>query len=45
MKYLLDTSIVVDHLRGRKKLNEKIVSPNTAISIITLGELLYGEYK
>lgn len=45
MKYLLDTNIIIDHIRGRERINLKIVEEDTAISIITLGELIYGGYK
>lgn len=45
MKYLLDTDAVIDHLRGKKKINDKIISEGASISIISYGELLYGAYK
>lgn len=45
MRSLLDTDIVVYHLRGKYKLKEKIIKAGVAISIITFGELLYGAYK
>ncbi|MBI4036224.1 type II toxin-antitoxin system VapC family toxin [Candidatus Daviesbacteria bacterium] len=45
MKYLLDTDILVDHLRKKKFLDKDILEKGAAISIITLGELLYGVYK
>lgn len=45
MNYLLDTDVIVNHLRGREKLNKKIAKENLAISILTFGELLYGAYK
>ncbi len=45
MKYLLDTNIVVNQLRGKSRLREKMVEDGIAISIITFGELLYGAYK
>lgn len=45
MKYLLDTDVVVDHLRKKKFLEIKILERTAGISIITLGELLYGACK
>lgn len=45
MKYLVDTDVVVNQLRGKTKLKEKIVEDGIAISIITFGELLYGAHK
>ena len=45
MKYLLDTNIIVDHLRKKKIIDEKELEVGAVISIITLGELLYGVYK
>lgn len=44
MRYLLDTDIIVDHLRRKKPIREEILD-NGVISIITLGELIYGAYK
>lgn len=45
MKYLLDTDVVVNQLRGKTKLKDKILEGGVAISIITFAELLYGAYK
>lgn len=45
MKYLLDTDVVVNQLRGKSRLKEEIAEAGVAISIITFGELLYGAYK
>lgn len=45
MKYLLDTDIIVDHLRRKTSIGEKILGYGVAISIINLGELIYGAYK
>jgi len=42
MKYLLDTDVVINQLRGKTRIKEKIVEDGAAISIITFGELLYG---
>ena len=44
IRYLIDTDISVDHIRGRKYLPSEIIS-ESAISIINLAELLYGAYK
>lgn len=45
MKYLLDTDIIVDHLRKKKFLDNDILAGGAVITIITLGELLYGVFK
>lgn len=45
VRYLLDTDIIVDHLRGKRIIAEKVIGDGASISIITLGELLYGAYK
>lgn len=45
MKYLLDTSAIVNHLRGKKSLEASILEKGCAISIITQAELFYGAYK
>lgn len=45
MKYLLDTNILVDFLRGTKSIEVSIIKESCAISIITYGELIYGAYK
>lgn len=45
MKYLLDTDVLVNHLRGKESLSSEILMHGAAISIITLAELLYGVYK
>lgn len=45
MRYLLDTDIIVDHLRKKEILKEEILEAGAAISVITLGELFYGAYK
>lgn len=44
MKYLLDTDVIIDHLRKKKAILEQMLDSAT-ISIITLGELIYGAYK
>ena len=40
MKYLIDTDIVVNHLRAKKIIQNEWVVHGTEISIITYGELL-----
>lgn len=45
MKYLADTDILIDHLRGKKKLDPALLKDEVGISIITYGELLYGAEK
>lgn len=45
VRYLLDTDAVVDVLRGRHRVAERLaqISPeDVAVSAMTLGELLYG---
>ena len=43
--YLLDTDVIINHLRGKKPIPEEIIESNLAISIITKAELIYGAYK
>ena len=45
MKYLLDTGIIVDHLRKRKLLDASWFEEGCGISIITQAELFYGAEK
>lgn len=45
MKYLADTSVIVNHLRGKEKIDEELLKEGVAISIITLSELYYGAYR
>jgi len=45
MKYLVDTDVLIDHLRGKKKLDPTLLKDGVGISIITYGELLYGAEK
>jgi len=45
VKYLLDTNIIVDHLRGKKSLEIAVLKKGSAVSIITRAELFYGAYK
>ena len=45
MKYLLDTNVLVGYLRKKVRLREEWVEQGSGISIISLGELIYGAYK
>lgn len=48
MKFLLDTNIVVDFLRGKKPIVEKIgriLPQGIGVSAISLAELYHGAYK
>lgn len=45
MKYLIDTDVIVDYLRAKLKLKKVFLENGAGISIITLGELIYGAYK
>ena len=45
MKYLADTNVLINHLRGKKKLDPTLLKDGVGISIITYGELLYGAEK
>lgn len=45
MKYLLDTDVLVNHFRAKEPLKLEIIAEGVGISIITLGELLYGARK
>lgn len=45
MKYLIDTDVLIDHLRGREIISQEVIEGGASASIITLGELIYGAYK
>lgn len=45
MKYLFDTSVIVEHLRGKKSIEVSVLRRGSAVSIITQAELVYGAYK
>lgn len=45
MKYLADTDIIVDHIRGRNPIKKEVAEKGLGISIITFGELLYRAEK
>jgi len=39
MRYLLDTSVIVNHLRGKKPIKIDFLENGSAVSIITQAEL------
>jgi len=45
VRFLLDTNVLVDHLRGKKLLDKKVIQLGSGVSIITKAELYYGLYK
>lgn len=45
MKYLLDTNVVVEYLRGKKSIEASLLQEGSVISVITKAELFYGAYK
>lgn len=45
MKYLLDTNIIINHIRGKERIDPDLIDQGVSISIITLAELYYGVYK
>lgn len=45
MKYLLDTNILIDHIRGKREIKIDVLEEGCTISIITLAELYYGAAK
>lgn len=45
MKYLLDTNIIVNYLRGKFFIPEKIIEEGSGVCIIGLAELYYGAYN
>jgi predicted nucleic acid-binding protein len=45
MKYLLDTTVLVNHLRGKKPIKIDFLEKGCGVSIITQAELFYGVYK
>jgi len=45
MKYLADSDVLIDHIRGKKYLDPAIITEGLGMSIISLGELLSGAYK
>lgn len=45
MKFLLDSDVVIYHLRSKQYLSKTMMDSGVCISIITYGELLYGIEK
>lgn len=45
MKYLIDTDVIINYLRAKFRLEKGFLEEGAGISIITLGELVYGAYK
>jgi len=45
MKYLLDTNILVSHLRGKRAIPLNYLEHGSVVSVITQAELFYGAYK
>lgn len=45
MKYLLDTNILIDHIRGKREIKIDVLEEGCTVSIITLAELYYGAAK
>ncbi len=45
MKYLADTDVLINHIRGREYLDHKIIEDGLGMSIISLAELLHGVYR
>ena len=45
MKYLLDSDVIINHTRGIRKIDKKIISEGVALSVISYGELIYGAHK
>lgn len=43
--YLLDTDVLIDHLRGKKEIPQEIATQTIGMSIISYGELLLGVEK
>ncbi len=45
MKYLADSDVLINHIRGKKYLDPVIITEGLGMSIISLGELFSGAYK
>lgn len=45
MRYLIDTDVLIDILRGKHTIEKEVVAAGIGISIINFGELIYGAYK
>ncbi|HTK03473.1 MAG TPA: type II toxin-antitoxin system VapC family toxin [Alphaproteobacteria bacterium] len=44
-KYLIDTCVIIDLLRGKSKISPVIFEKGASINVITLSELYYGANK
>ncbi|MDQ3098390.1 MAG: type II toxin-antitoxin system VapC family toxin [bacterium] len=45
MRYLLDSDVIINQLRKKSSLPEVAVPSETAVSVITYAEILYGVYR
>lgn len=45
MKYLLDTDVIINFIRGKTQVEEELKNSEGFVSIITVGELVYGAHK
>ncbi|MCX6783609.1 MAG: type II toxin-antitoxin system VapC family toxin [candidate division WWE3 bacterium] len=45
MSYLLDTNVVIDHIRKRSRIQRGLIKDGLSLSIISLAELFHGAVK
>lgn len=45
MKYLIDTDVLIDNLKSKARVDNEIIEFGPVISVINLGELVYGAFK
>jgi len=45
LKYLLDTDVIINHIRGKKRILDVYIEKGSSISVITQAELYYGARK
>lgn len=45
MKYLIDTDVLIDNLKSKARIDNEIIESGPVISVINLGELVYGAFK
>ncbi|MCA9369762.1 MAG: type II toxin-antitoxin system VapC family toxin [Pseudomonadales bacterium] len=45
MQYLLDTNIIIKHLRRQQKVDPRWLEKECGVSLFTYAELLYGCYR
>lgn len=45
MKYLIDTDVLIEHLRKKKLIDKEVIIDGAGVSIISLAELYFGAYK